>query len=204
LLGKFWPDFFKREDIPHIINFDFENDFLLKYGAKSIKREVLEALRKAVKKDIEKRYRSVDEFGEVIFKALKIDTLKLPFPPDSSAETRLIKKETKKFDFYFTLPLPFHVPDETYSQTPFQYRGEKELTLSNYQGIKIAFDGFYPTRPVIKDTSLYSVTIADNTLILNFKNNEFFKILNLFKEIEQDMEGELHFKGVIEVEGEIR
>jgi hypothetical protein len=57
---------------------------------------------------------------------------------------------------------------------------------------------------VIKGTSLYSVTIADNTLLLNFKNSEFFKILKLVKAIEQDMKGELHFKGMIEVEGDAR
>ncbi|MGD2086889.1 MAG: protein kinase [Candidatus Aminicenantes bacterium] len=53
LLGKFWPDFLKIEDIPHVLNFDFENEFLLRYGIKFIRdQEIIEVLRKALKKDI--------------------------------------------------------------------------------------------------------------------------------------------------------
>lgn len=77
------------------------------------------------------------------------------------------------------------------------------MTLSDYQGTKITFDGFSPTKALIKGTSLYSVTIADNTLLLNFKNSEFFKLLKIVKGIDRDMQGELHFKGMIEVEGDV-
>jgi hypothetical protein len=45
------------------------------------------------------------------------------------------------------------------------------------------------------------VVPSENAILLNFKNSEFKKILKSIKEVEQDIEGELSFKGTIESEG---
>ena len=102
--------------------------------------------------------------------------------------------------FYFTLTLPFELSDKTFSQEIIPYIEEERMELSDYRGAKIVFDNFYPKKVSIKNTSLYSAVISGNAVLLNFINSKYVELERLIEEIDAEMEGELHFKGVIEIE----
>ena len=191
-MGRFWTDVMGKENIHDFMAVDFEREFLLQEGAGFIPANIIEVLRKAVKRDIEERYDTVDDFRQALFAALQTR-------PEEE-KTELITPATITFPFYFTLTLPFELSDKTFSQEIIPYIEGERIELSDYRGAKIVFDNFYPKKVSIKNTSLYSAVVSGNAVLLNFINSKYVELERLIEEIDAEMEGELHFKGVIEIE----
>ena len=205
LMGNLWSNIVGEENITHIAAFDFEKDFLLTEGKKYIGKDLLDILRKAVKREINERYKSIDEFRKALFKALDIDSKKGTELSGTVLED--IKEdaepEIKKvaFDFYFKLRMPFSTVGQTFSQEIIDYKQEKEIELSDYHGAKIVFKDFSPQKVIVKDTTLYAAVIVEDSILLNFKNSEFLKLQQVVAKKKDTLKGELFFKGTIELEG---
>lgn len=204
LMGNFWLKVFGEENISHLMALDFEKEFLMKEASKYIDNEIIEVLRKAVKRNPEERYGSVGEFRQALFEVMDIDSKKMTTPVQPVQVTPLPeepKKETIGFDFYFSIKLPFTLSDQTFAQDIIVYDEKKKMELSNYRGAKIVFNDFSPQRVTLKNTNLYSVIAAQKSILLNFKNSEFLKYVEHIEEIKNEVQGELYFKGTIELEG---
>jgi serine/threonine protein kinase len=205
LMGNLWSNIVGEENIPHIAAFDFENDFLLTEGKKYINNDLLNILRKAVKREINERYKSIDELRKDLFQILDIDSKKGTELPGTVMENMKQEEEpdTKKitFDFYFKIPIPFSSAGQTFAQDIIEYKQEKEIELSDYHGAKIVIKDFSPQKVIIKDTTLYAAMIVENSILLNFKNSAFLKFQQAVARKKDTLKGELFFKGTIELEG---
>ncbi len=193
LIGKLWIDVIGRENIPDFLALDFERDFLLEFGPKYIMRHIIEVLKKAVKRNIEERYASIDDFRQALFAILDIDPAKVTIGN--------ISPKTRTIDFYFTIRLPFEVSEKTYFQETITYQEGKKIELSDYRGAKIVFNDFFPQQVQIKNTSFYWAAKHGNAVLLNFNNSQFIKIQKLIEKHKHDIKGELCFKGVMEITG---
>jgi serine/threonine protein kinase len=192
LMGRFWTDVMGRENIHDFLAVDFEKEFLLQSGTKYITADLIEVLRKAVKRDIEERYGTVDEFRQALFTVLDAH-------PEEMV-TEYTAPNTITFPFYFTIKLPFELVDTTFSQEIIKFEEEEKIVLPDYRGAKILFSGFFPKKVKIKNTGLYSAVISGNAILLNFLNSKYMEIEKLIEEFEEDVAGELNFKGIIEIE----
>lgn len=205
LIGNLWTNIVGEENISHLAAFDFEKDFLLKEGPKYISKDLIDILSKAVKRDMEARYKSIDEFRNALFKVLDIDSQKVTEVSDTVLEE--IKEEEKPklkkiaFDFYFKLKMPFTTISQTFAQEIIKYDRQKEIELKDFHGAKIEFNGFSPQAVVIKNTTLYTAVIVENSILLNFKNSEFLKLQKVVAQKKDKLEGELFFKGSVELTG---
>jgi serine/threonine protein kinase len=203
LMGKFWIKVFGEENISHLVALDFEKEFLLTEGKKYITDPIIEVLRKAVKRNLEDRYESIDEFRNALFSVLDISSqvMTMPYRTTPQPKPEELKIKSLAFDFYFTLNLPFSASDRTFAQDIIEFDKTKKIELRDYRGTKIVFKNYSPQKAILRNTSLYTVVPAENAILLNFKNSEFKKILKSIKEVEKDITGELAFKGTIESEG---
>jgi serine/threonine protein kinase len=192
LMGRFWTDVMGKENIHDFLAVDFEKEFLLQYGASYIPAPITEVLRKAVKRDIEERYDTVENFKRALFAVLE--------NRPEEIESEYLEPNTVTFPFYFNMKLPFELVDATFSQEIIKYNEGKKMELGDYRGAKIVFNDFFPKKVRVKDTSLYSAVISGNAILLNFLNSKYMEIEKLIEELEDDAVGELHFKGIIEVE----
>lgn len=192
LMGRLWMDVMGKENIHDFLAVDFEKEFLLQPGSKYIPANIIEVLRKAVKRDIEERYDTIDDFRQALFDVLESH-------PEEMV-TEYIEPNTITFPFYFTIKLPFELSDKTFSQEIISYDEEEKIVLPDYRGAKIVFGGFFPKKVKIRNTSLYSAVVSGNSILLNFLNSKYMEIEKLIEEFEDEVEGELHFKGIIEIE----
>jgi serine/threonine protein kinase len=203
LMGKSWLKVFGEENISHLLTVDFEKEFLLAEGAAVIyDKDIIEILRKAVKRNPEDRYDSVDDFRKGLFEVLEINSKKLTQTPKTSDTSKKMESRNRIFDFYFTVPLPFEAPDHTFAQDIIIYQEGKKIELSNFLGGKIEFEDFIPRQVKVENTSLYSASATGSAVLLNFKKKEFTRLLDPVTHIQKDLEGELHFKGTLEIIGE--
>ena len=205
LMGNLWSNVMGEENITHIAAFNFEKDFLLTEGTKFISEDLIKILRKAVKREINERYKSVDEFRKALFKALDIDSKKGTELSDTVIEDikEAEKPKTKKitFDFYFKIRITFASAGQTFAQEIISYKQEKEIELRDYHGAKITFDKFSPQKVNVKNTTLYAAVIVEDSILLNFKNSAYLKLQNAIARKKDRLKGELYFKGTLEVEG---
>lgn len=192
LMGKLWTGVMGKENIHDFSAVDFEKEFLLQYGAEYIPASITEVLRKAVKRDIEERYETIDDFRHALFEVLD----------NRPEEIEAVDHAPNiiAFPFYFSMTLPFELNDSTFSQEIIRFNEGMRLEISDYRGAKIVFSDFLPKKVRIKNTSLYSAVISGNAVLLNFSNSKFMEIERLIDEFEDEAEGELHFKGIIEIE----
>lgn len=195
LMGKSWMDVMGKENIHDFMAVDFEKEFLLQAGSEYIPAIIVKALRKAVKRDIEARYRTIDDFKKALFPALEAR----PAREAVTVVTEAAPANITTFPFYFTIRLPFELVDTTFSQEIIQFEEGKEVMLADYRGAKIVFKDFLPKKVRVMNTSLYSAVVSGNSILLNFLNSKYMEIEQLLAEFE-DAAGELHFKGMIEVE----
>ncbi len=207
LMGNLWTNIVGEENVPHMAAFDFEKDFLLPEASKYINKEIIAVLAKAVKRDPEARYKSVDAFRKALFRVLEIDSQKATGVSDSAMEAARSEPEpevkTHSFDFYFKLDIPFKTSSSTFAQEVIDYNNERAIKLRNFQGAKIQFKDFTPRKVTVKNTTLYAAVIVEDSILLNFKNSEFFKIHRAIKHKENQLQGELLFKGTVECEGNV-
>jgi serine/threonine protein kinase len=203
LMGKFWIKVFGEENIYHLVALDFEKEFLLTEGKKVINDNIIEVLRKAVKRNLEERYESVDEFRNALFSVLDISSQAMTVAYRTTPQPRPeeLKSKSLAFDFFFNVNLPFSSSNQTFAQDIIEFDRDRKIELRDYRGAKIVFKDYMPKKAILRNTSLYTVVPSENAILLNFKNSEFKKILKSIKEVEQDIEGELSFKGTIESEG---
>jgi serine/threonine protein kinase len=205
LMGNLWSNIVGEENISHIAAFNFEKDFLLTEGPKYISDDLIKVLRKAVKREITERYKSVDDFRKALFKTLDIDSKKGTELSDTVIEDikKEEKPETKKvsFDFYFKIRIPFTTAGQTFAQDVIEYKKEKEIELRDYHGAKITIENFSPQKVIVKNTTLYAAVIVEKSILLNFKNSEFLKLQNAIARKKDRVKGELYFKGTLELEG---
>lgn len=204
LMGNLWTNIVGEENISHLAAYDFEKDFLLKEGQKHISKDLIKILSKSVKREMQERYKSVDDFRKVLFKALDIDSKKGTELSDTVIEDiKEEEPETKKitFDFYFKVRIPFSAAGQTFAQDIIDYDSQKEFELRDYHGAKIVFKDFSPQKVVIKNTTLYAAVIVEDSIMLNFKNSEFLKLQKTVAQKKDKLKGELYFKGTIELEG---
>ena len=193
LMGNFWVDILGREDIPDFPVLDFEKDVLLEFGTGEIPANLVPVLRKAVKRDIEARYKTMDRFREALFTALGTGSGKMTTPVG-------VGPRSTACPFYFNIKLPFEVTERTFAQEIIRYEKGKKIELPDFRGVKIVFTDFFPRRVKIKGTSFYSATISGNAVLLNFRASEFHKIEKLLGGAAEQASGELCFKGTIEIE----
>lgn len=204
LIGNLWTNIVGEENISHLAAFDFEKDFLMTEGPKHINEGLIKTLRKAVKREMGERYKSVDDFRKTLFKALDIDSKKGTELSDTVIEDiKEEEPETRKitFGFYFKVSIPFASAGQTFAQEIIDYNQEKEIELRDYHGAKIVFKDFSPQKVIIKDTTLYAAVIVEDSILLNFKNSEFLKLQKVIARKKDKLQGELFFKGTIELEG---
>jgi len=192
LMGRFWTDVLGKENIHDFLAVDFEKEFLLQSGVKYIPADIIEVLQKAVKRDIEERYDTAEEFRQALFTVLE--------SRPGEMETEIIEPAITTFPFHFTLSLPFEPTDKTFSQEIIRYEEGKKVELSDYRGAKIIFEKFFPRKVRVKKTSFYSAVVSGNAVLLNFLNSKYMEIEKQIDEIDTEMEGELHFSGIVEVE----
>lgn len=203
LMGKFWVKVFGEENISHLVALDFEKEFLQKEAKKYITDKLIEIISKAVKRKPEDRYESVDEFRSELFAELDISSQKMtaPMKVTPQPEPEELKIKPLVFDFYFTVNLPFTSAGNTFAQDILEFDPSRKLEIRDYRGAKIVFKDFTPQKAVLRNSSLYSVVPSENSILLNFRNSEFKKLLKSIKDIEKDVKGELSFKATIESEG---
>ena len=203
LMGKFWVKVFGEENISHLIAVDFEKEFLMTEAKKYIDDNIIEVIRKAVRRNPEERYGSVSEFRNELFSVLDISSLQMtaPLSITPQPEPEELKIKPLAFDFYFNINLPFSAHQQTFAQDIIEFDGSKKIELRNYRGAKIVFKNYSPKKVNLRNTSLYNAVPSENSILLNFKNSEFAKLLKSIKEIEPDVSGELSFKATIESEG---
>lgn len=203
LMGKFWVKVFGEENISHLVALDFEKEFLIPEGKKYISKNIIDVLSKAVKRKPEDRYASVDEFRNSLFASLEIDSQQMTIPLKTTPipEPEKVEKETVAFDFYFTVKLPFDTSEKTFAQDIIRFDESKKVELKDFRGAKIDFKKFTPKKVTLKNTTLYNAVIMDNSILLNFKNSEFQKLLKSLQVIKKEISGELSFKGTIESQG---
>jgi serine/threonine-protein kinase len=203
LMGNFWLKMFGEENISHLMAMDFEKEFLLTEGKKHIDPRIVEVLQKAVKRDPEERYASVDEFRKKLFSVLDISSQRRTMPLKATPTPPPVELTTKPlvFDFYFNIKLPFSIADKTFAQDIIEFDKTDRIELGDFRGAKITFDKFKPKKATLRNTNLYNVVLSDDAIMLNFKNSEFAKLLQKIKDIKDNVSGELSFKGTIESEG---
>lgn len=203
LMGNFWLKMFGEENISHLMAMDFEKDFLLTEGKKHIDGSIIPVLQKAVTRNPEERYASVDEFRNSLFAILDISSQKRTMPLKITPQPEPEELTTKPlvFDFYFNIKLPFSTADKTFAQDIIEFDQTDRIELSDHRGAKITFDKFRPRKAMLRNTNLYNVVLSDDAILLNFKNSEFTKLLQKIKDIKEKVSGELSFKGTVEAEG---
>jgi len=207
LMGKYWIREFGEENISHLMAMDFEKDFLLSHGNKVLNPDLVKVLAKAVKRNPEERFDSIDDFRSAMFKALDIDTQKPSSAPDPGTQTQEEAKPsltTLSVDFLFSLPMPLAGPGKTFTQDIIKFNGQKEITLTDYRGARIDFDDFIPREVNLKKTSLYSATITGHSVLINFKNSRLKALMEPVKEYQKRMEGKIDFRGTLETTGVYR
>lgn len=203
LMGQSWLKVFGEENISHLLAVNFEREFLLEEGAALIDdKDIIKILRKAVKRNPEDRYDSVDDFRKALFEVLEIGSKKLTQTPQTSDAAQKMEPGTRIVDFYFNVPLPFETPDHTFAQDIINYQEGKKIELSHFLGGKIEFSDFTPRQVKVENTSLYSVSATGSAVLLNFKKNKFSSLLDPVAHIQKGLKGELHFKGTLEIIGE--
>lgn len=195
LMGKSWMDVMGKENIHDFMAVDFEKEFLLQAGAQYIPGVIVEALRRAVKRNIEERYPTIDDFRETLFPALAARPAGEPVTAAAAgAPAHIIT-----FPFYFTIKLPFESVDTTFSQEIIQFEEGQDVRLADHRGAKIVFSDCLLKRVRVTNTSLYSAVVSGNAILLNFLNSKYLEIERLLADFEEAA-GELHFKGMIEAE----
>ncbi len=70
-MGRFWTDVMGKENIHDFLAVDFEREFLLQEGAANVPANIIDVIRKAVKRDSEDRYDTIDDFRRVLFAVLQ-------------------------------------------------------------------------------------------------------------------------------------
>lgn len=201
LMGNFWIKEFGEENISHMAAIDFENDFLMKRAPDVIDKKLIEVIRRSVRRKPDERYASVDEFRAALYDAFDIDSKKPASADLSEMAPAVDKSVTKRIPFRFSVHLPFAAADHTVSQKVFSYQGEKEIVLDDYRGAKIVFPDIRLSAVEISGTPFYSTTIMDKSVVMNFKNSEFKKILAPLVESGKEHFGELEFQGMLRVQG---
>ncbi len=197
LLGRFWVDVMGTENIHDFLAVDFEKDFLIKYAPAYIPPPVIKVLRKAVKRDIEARFNSVEDFRRALFAALEII-------PGDGTPVDIIETgySTRSIPFYFNFELPMISNDKTFAQEVISYKEGKSIELEDFRGAKLVFKNFMPQAVRVTGTKLYSAVITGNAVILNFITGYFNKLEEIAGPAASQMKGQLFFKGTLEVEGE--
>jgi serine/threonine-protein kinase len=201
LMGRFWIKLFGEENVSHMAAIDFENDFLLKLAPDFIEKKLIEVIRRSVRRKPEERYASVDEFRAALYDVFASDSKKPVSRVMPEMEAPAPANITKLIQFRFTVSLPFAAADRTVSQKIFSYQGEKEIVFDDYKGAKIFFPDIKPFEVDITGTPFYSATIMDKSVVMNFRNSEFKKMLAPLLETEKKHSGELQFKGLLRVQG---
>ncbi len=201
LMGNFWIKLFGEENISHLAAIDFENDFLLKQAPSFIEKKLIEVISRSVRRKPEERYASVDDFRAALYDVFDIDSKKPVTDSFLDSEPAANKNVTKQIPFRFSVNLPLAAADHTVSQKVFSYQGEKEIVIDDFRGAKILFPDFRPSEAEITGTPFYSTSIMDKSVVMNFKNSEFKKTLAPLIESKKKHSGELHFQGMLLVQG---
>jgi serine/threonine protein kinase len=204
LMGKYWVKEFGEENISHLMAVDFEKDFLLPKSEKYLSKDLIKVLQKAVKRNPEERYDSVDAFREAMFRSLDIDSSRPSSSPDLESNPLSEvgpREKTLTLDFLFSIPLPLKGTAKTFTQDIVKFEGQREITLTDYRGAKIDFDRFQPKEVELKNTSLYSATILGNSILINFKNSRLKQLMKPVAKHQATMKGTMDFTGTIETRG---
>jgi serine/threonine protein kinase len=198
LMGVFCQSFI-LEDAPETA-IDFEKEFLGTTVRENIEKylqqekkagiidELIEVLRRALTRDLKKRYQTIDEFKNRLFEVLDI--------------TGSLNREIREITFTFTVRLPFEESDDTalLNRIPVE-KDTAEISLKNHRGVELDFVQFIPRDVEIKNTSLYSLTITGSSVFLNFRNRKFKSLISSMERVDRNLSGELHFQGNIYVIG---
>jgi serine/threonine protein kinase len=201
LMGELWLKVFGEENISHIYSIDFEKDFLLKEGPKYIEKDIIEIIARAVKRNPEERYESVDAFRQLLFDVLEAGSKESGQVVTPPVVPEVQHSRAIYFDFYFSVSLPFDSEKKTLAHDIIPYREGKKIELRDYRGAKIGFKNFSPKQVKVLNTPLYAAVPAGNSILLNFKNKKFTDLLKTAEEIQDELAGNLYFKGAIEASG---
>ena len=204
LIGKSWIKEFGEENISHLVAIDFEKEFLRTKCKQHLSDDLIKVISQSVKRKPEDRFESIDDFRKALFNVLDIDSKKPSSATDVEDDQMASlhqKKETISFEFSFQIRFPIPDLNKTFAQDVIKFKNQKELKLTDFRGAKIVFPDFKPEKVKVKNTSLYTTTIIDNSILLNFKNSQLNNLMDPVKDLKQDITGDIDFKGTIEAEG---
>lgn len=200
LLGRSWLKTIGEANIPHLAAVDFEHDFLRPYAADQISPALLETLAQATRRDPDERFATVEEFRDSLIDALDLDRehthtpVFTPPPPP-------VATQTLEWEFRFTLPLPTPSTNDTMAQTTREVSAGGQITLADFRGVRLTIRDFTPQRAEIHGTTLYSVTVAGQAILLNFRGSEWQKLQLPLTLLPGDTRGEFTFQAILHVEG---
>ncbi len=201
LLGKSWIKTIGEGNIAHLAAIDFEHDFLRPHASDQISPPLLEALARATRRDPDDRFPSVEAFRDALVQGFDTDREKTHTPVITPEPPPVGKAQSLEWEFQFTLALPTPSGGDTFAQPSREIAPGQRIVLADFRGVRLLIPGFTPKRAEIRHTNLYSVTVVDRSVLLNFRNSEWQKLQLPLTLIRDECQGEFTFRAVLMVDG---
>ena len=204
-----WTKLIDEEYInPILIDFPFDvlNPLIER---NDLPKEIGEILIKATQKEPENRYENAEGFlrdlEDMLLELTKTKILSLnnttyPLPQITLTEDKRIT--AINIPFRSTIKLPLIPTNKTSIMTKAKFEN-KEIELSNSEGIEIILPRNlkFKSLKIIKGPAFYDILASKtNSILITLNSEKLKKVLMPLLNLNQNIKGELTFKGIIQVE----
>ena len=178
LMGEYWQTDEEESVVSGIQGVDFEKDFLMTFAVNDVHPYIIEKIRKATTRKINKRYRSAAEFKKEIHGALQ--------RVEKEGKKIKPKEEIKKnlfISYKRILPAPGHQEgergtgkeSENVSIQTIDYKGQKKIDMGTVDQVRLDFNGLQIKKAKIMGVSFLKCQQGNHSILLQVDTEEIIK-----------------------------
>lgn len=169
LMGEYWQTDEEESVISGIQGIDFEKDFLMNFAVNELHPYIVEKIRKATTRKINKRYRSAAEFKKEIHEALqRVDKEGKKIKPKeeikkniSISYKRILQAPTDQEG-----PKGTEKENESVSMQTINYKGQKKIDMGTADQVRLAFNGLQLKKAKIMGASFLKCQQDNHSILL--------------------------------------
>jgi hypothetical protein len=178
LMGEYWQTDEEESVVSGIQGVDFEKDFLMTFAVNGIHPYIVEKIRKATTRKINKRYRSAAEFKKEMHEALQ----------RVEKEGKKIKpKEEIKKNISIAYKRILQVPpdqegakgtgkeNESVSMQTIDYKGQKKIDMGTADHLRLCFNGLQLKKAKIMGASFLTCQQDNHSILLQVDTEDIKK-----------------------------
>lgn len=178
LLGEYWQTDEEESMVSGIQGVDFEKDFLVTFAVNDIHPYLVEKIRKATTRKINKRYRSAAEFKKEIHEALR--------RVEKEGEKIKPKEEIKK-NIFISYKRILQAPgdqerergsgkeNKSISMQTIDYKGQKKIDMGTANHVRLDFNGLQIKKAKIMGASFLKCQQDNHSILLQVDTEDIKK-----------------------------